>query len=124
MRLPGYFIAYLHYQYCLFQLENKALGGDSEPNKISEDLLKCLCSIFMRISTKNDKRNQLDTVPYSLSIVSRQTEKATEFLDPYGTDTELMDRDIGVYKGLCPVDALSIDLKRKRNALFLFHKVK
>ncbi|KAJ8430020.1 hypothetical protein Cgig2_008459 [Carnegiea gigantea] len=106
------------------QLENKALGGDSEPNKISEDLLKCLCSIFMRISTKNDKGNQLHNVPYSLSVVSRQAENEAEFLDPYGTGTELKDRDIGVYKDLCAVDALSIDLKRKRNALFLFHKLK
>ena len=78
----------------------------------------------MRISTKNDKGNQLHNMPYSLSVVSHQVEKEVEFLDPYGIGIALKDRDIGVYKDLCALDALSIDLKRKRNALFLFYKLK
>ncbi|XP_074286476.1 uncharacterized protein LOC141611757 isoform X2 [Silene latifolia] len=97
---------------------NKALGGDSEPNKISEDIMKCLCSIFTKLSNKDDKKTQ---VPFSLSIVSDQD---MELQDPYGSVIELKKRDIGVYKHLCIVDAISIDLKRKRDALFLLHKLK
>lgn len=103
---------------------NMELGGDSEPNKISEDILKCLCSIFMRMSTTNDKGTQLDTLPYSLSFVSRQKKKDVEVQDPYETSAQFKERDIGVYKDFCIVDAISFDLKRKRNALFLLHKLK
>ncbi|XP_057541698.1 uncharacterized protein LOC130820368 isoform X2 [Amaranthus tricolor] len=103
---------------------NKELGGDSEQNIISEDILKCLCSIFMRMGTANDKGTSLDTSPYSLSFISRQKKKDLEFQDPYGTSAEFKERDIGAYKDFCTVDAISFDLKRKRNALFLLHKLK
>ncbi|KAH9602949.1 hypothetical protein KSS87_014615 [Heliosperma pusillum] len=97
---------------------NKALGADSEPNKISEDIMKCLCSIFTKLSNTDDKKTQ---VPSSLSSVSDQD---MELQDPYGSVIELKIRDIGVYRDLCIVDAISIDLKRKRDALFLLHKLK
>ncbi|XP_010680424.2 uncharacterized protein LOC104895573 isoform X1 [Beta vulgaris subsp. vulgaris] len=103
---------------------NKELGGDSEPNKISEDILKCLCSIFIRMGTTNDKGTPLDTSPYSLSFVSHHKKKNVAVQDPYGTSAEFKERDIGAYKGFCIVDAISLDLKRKRNALFLLHKLK
>ncbi|XP_057530405.1 uncharacterized protein LOC130808882 isoform X2 [Amaranthus tricolor] len=102
---------------------NKELGGDSEPNKISEDIMKCLCSIFVRMGATNDKGTSLDT-SYSLSFVSSRQKKDVEIHDPYGTSVELMDRDIGAYKEFCTVDVISFDLKRKRNALFLLHKLK
>lgn len=106
----------------MFQPVNKELGGDSEPNKISEDILKCLCSIFLRMGTTNDKEAQLDTSP--LSFVSRQKKKDKQFQDPYGTSAKCKKRDIGVYKDFSTVDAISFDLKRKKNALFLLHKLK
>ncbi|XP_021714275.1 uncharacterized protein LOC110682277 isoform X2 [Chenopodium quinoa] len=101
---------------------NKELGGDSEPNKISEDILKCLCSIYIRMGTTNDKGTQLDTSP--LSFVSRQKKEDSEFQDPYGASAEIKARDIGAYKNFCLIDAISFDQKRKRNALFLLHKLK
>ncbi|KAL9233843.1 hypothetical protein vseg_008787 [Gypsophila vaccaria] len=96
------------------QTVNKALGGDSEPNKVSEDILKCLCSIFVRMSSTDEKRIQ----------TSFDSHEDMDPQDPYGTATEFKERDIGVYKRLSIVDAISIDLKRKRNALFLLHKLK
>ncbi|KAH9621977.1 hypothetical protein KSS87_010215, partial [Heliosperma pusillum] len=96
---------------------NKALGGDSEPNKVSEDTLKCLCSIFTRMSYKDEKTTQ-SSCP--LPFVSDQD---FETQDPYGTGAEFKERDIGVYKFLWIVDANSIDLKWKRKALFLLHKL-
>ncbi|XP_074274547.1 uncharacterized protein LOC141598706 [Silene latifolia] len=97
---------------------NKALGGDSEPNKVSEDTLKCLCSIFTRMSYKDEKTTQ-SSCP--LPFVSDQD---FETQDPYGTGAEFKARDIGVYKFLWIVDANSIDLKWKKKALFLLHKLK
>ena len=71
-----------------------------------------------------DKGTRVDMLPYSLSMVSFQMEKETKIQDPYMTGVELKERDIGVYKGLCVVDAKTIDLKRRKNALFLLHKLK
>lgn len=105
------------------QPENKSLGGETDPNKVSEDILQCLCSIFIRMSTI-DKKTRIDMLPYSLSLVSSQFEKETKIQDPYGTGVELKERDIGVYKDLCVVDAKTVDLQRRKNALFLLHKLK
>ncbi|KAL8151951.1 hypothetical protein V2J09_021759 [Rumex salicifolius] len=105
------------------QQENKTLGGDSEPNKISEDVLKCLCSIYMRMSTLTDKTPKIE-IPPSLVLHSFKTERLPEFQDPYGCGDEFKDRDVGLYKHLSVIDAGSIDFKRKRNALFLIHKLK
>ena len=71
-----------------------------------------------------DKRTRIDMLPYSLSLVSSQFEKETKIQDPYGTGVELKERDIGVYKDLCVVDAKTVDLQRRKNALFLLHKLK
>ncbi|GAB2282583.1 hypothetical protein Dimus_017122 [Dionaea muscipula] len=103
-------------------LDNKEVGGggDSEPNKISEDVLKCLCSIFTRLSTGDDEP------PQPLSFSPQKCESESEFLqDPYGCcNVVFKDRDIGSYKHLYTIDACSIDLKRKRNVMFLLHKLK
>ncbi|GMH24613.1 hypothetical protein Nepgr_026456 [Nepenthes gracilis] len=103
-------------QNCISSSDNKVLGEDSEPNKISEDVLKCLCSIFMRMNATNDK------FPQVVSCVEFDSE--TKLQDPYGSGAEFREREIGSYKYICAIDACSIDLKQKRNALFLFHRLK
>ncbi|GMH14771.1 hypothetical protein Nepgr_016612 [Nepenthes gracilis] len=102
----------------------KIHGGDSEPNKISEDVLKCLCSIFTRLNLTNDKVPQHLILPSSLALAPRKCDPETEFQDPYNSVEEFRERDIGCYKHLCTIDSSSIDLKKKRNALFLLHKLK
>ncbi|GAB4848951.1 hypothetical protein Ancab_003765 [Ancistrocladus abbreviatus] len=104
--------------------DNKALGGDSEANKISEDVLKCLCSIFMRLSTANDKDPRLVFLPPSLAFAPQKNNQENELKDPYGSGIGFRERDIGCYKHLFEIDARSIDLKRKKNAVFLLHKLK
>lgn len=88
--------------------QDKAQESVSEPlqsgtaaNRVSEDLLKCLVSIILKISSSKD-------------IV----------LDPYSNCSEWRTRELGAYKSLCSVDASSIDLGRKINALFLIHRLK
>ena len=76
------------------------------------------------MGTSNDKGTHLGTSPYALSFVSRRKKKEMECQDPYGTSAKFKRRDIGVYKDFHLIDAISFDLKRKRNALFLIHKLK
>lgn len=79
-------------------------GSSSEDklaNRVSEDLLKCLVSIILRISSSKD------TV-----------------LDAYSNCSEWRARELGAYKNLVSVDASSIDLGRRTNASFLIHRLK
>ncbi|KAL0726216.1 hypothetical protein Bca4012_022309 [Brassica carinata] len=79
--------------------EDKSLQNAA--NRVSEDLLKCLVSIILRISSSKD------TV-----------------LDPYSNCSEWRARELGAYKNLCSVDASSIDLGRRINASFLINRLK
>ncbi|WZY67961.1 uncharacterized protein LOC106437978 [Brassica napus] len=81
--------------------ESSVSGSSSEANRVSEDLLKCLVSIILRISSSKDTA-----------------------LDPYSNCLEWRAREIGAYKNLCSVDASSIDLGRRTNASFLIHRLK
>ncbi|RID77244.1 hypothetical protein BRARA_A00172 [Brassica rapa] len=81
--------------------ESSISGSSSEANRVSEDLLKCLVSIILRISSSKDTA-----------------------LDPYSNCLEWRAREIGAYKNLCSVDASSIDLGRRTNASFLIHRLK
>lgn len=74
---------------------------DKSANRVSEDLLKCLVSIILRISSSKD------TV-----------------LDPYSNCSEWRARELGAYKNLVSVDASSNDLGRRTNASFLIHRLK
>ncbi|WCJ31094.1 hypothetical protein M5689_012609 [Euphorbia peplus] len=85
------------------------------PNKVSEDVLKCLSSIFIRVSTFKDKAAELRT--------SLSNEEA-EVCDPYGISALSRTRDIGPYKHLYAIETSSIDLNRLTNALFLIHRLK
>ncbi|XP_004499094.1 uncharacterized protein [Cicer arietinum] len=81
------------------------------PNMISENILKCLSSILLRMSAvKNPK--------------PRNCVEETEFWDPYGICLEFRKRDIGPYKHLCAIDAKSFNAKRTANTLFLHHRLK
>lgn len=86
---------------------------DSNPNKVSEDMVRCLCSIFVRISTNKDKFAE-----------SQQGNEENEIWDPYGTRSEFKNSDIGAYKNLLAIEVSSVDLNRTTNALFLIQRLK
>ncbi|OMO56737.1 hypothetical protein CCACVL1_26335 [Corchorus capsularis] len=92
---------------------DKVSEVDTTPNKISEDTLKCLCSIFARLTTLKDK-----------AIDSNGRNRGTEFQDPYGICFDTKARDIGPYKIHFAVEADTVDLNRSTNALFLIHRLK
>ncbi|XP_041004058.1 uncharacterized protein LOC121249407 isoform X2 [Juglans microcarpa x Juglans regia] len=100
---------------------DRVLEADSTPNKLSEDIVKCLSGIFARMSTLKDKVAELGAFQ---SVASHASNRETEFRDPYDICPEYRNRDIGPYKHLCSIEASSIDLNRTTNALFLIHRLK
>ncbi|XP_057761181.1 uncharacterized protein LOC130981621 isoform X2 [Arachis stenosperma] len=82
--------------------DDKAPEVDSTPNRVSEDLVKCLCSIFLRIGKEKEQLN-----------------------DPYGICSDSKTRrDVGAYNNLCEIKASNVDLNRTTNAVFLIHRLK
>ncbi|KAA3476434.1 Early growth response 2b [Gossypium australe] len=89
-------------------------SGDDGPNKVSEDLIRCLSSIFLRM-------NSIKKPFPSLSMLGSQE---TGFRDPYGISSDYGRRDIGPYKHLVSISDDSINLNRTSNSLFLLHRLK
>ncbi|KAL5819565.1 hypothetical protein ACOSQ4_023407 [Xanthoceras sorbifolium] len=98
---------------CSASSDDRLSEADSTPNKVSEDIVRCLSRIFARISTLKDK-----------VVDSHGSSGEGEFWDPYGTRSEFRKSDIGPYKHLCAIEANSVDLNRTTNALFLIHRLK
>ncbi|CAI9763311.1 unnamed protein product [Fraxinus pennsylvanica] len=104
--------------------DDRVTDTESPANKISEDILKCLSSIFLRLNKLKGKT--MDSESFS-SLVSRAFSKnnmESDFRDPYCISSEFKKRDIGPYKHLCTIEAGSVDLNRKTNASFLIHRLK
>ncbi|KAL5557070.1 hypothetical protein UlMin_039306 [Ulmus minor] len=91
--------------------DDKGTEADNSPNKVSEDIVKCLSNILLRMNTLNDRAVEPGCGD-------------TEFRDPYGICLEFRNKDVGPYKHLCSIDASSIDLTRTTNALSLIHRLK
>ncbi|XP_022138707.1 uncharacterized protein LOC111009803 [Momordica charantia] len=98
------------------------VAGDESPNNISENILKCLSSILLRMSsTKN--RGATESL-HLFSIVTTLQNEETDFRDPYDICSEFGMQDIGPYKNVSTVEASSINTKRTTNSLFLFQRLK
>ncbi|CAL5385154.1 unnamed protein product [Camellia sinensis] len=104
-------------------IRDERLSGDDSPNKISENILKCLSNIFLRMSSSKS-RATADTLPSFSALTSRDNSEATEFTDPYGICLEFGKRDIGPYKNLLAIEATSIKPNRRTNSVFLVRRLK
>ncbi|BFG38913.1 hypothetical protein CerSpe_251870 [Prunus speciosa] len=102
--------------------DDKVSEADNTPNKVSEDIVKCLSSIFVRMSSLKDKVEELETSRSTLSAHAANGE--TGFRDPYGICLEFRNIDVGLYKNLRSIDIASIDLNRTTSALILMHRLK
>ncbi|KAL3813603.1 hypothetical protein ACJIZ3_014871 [Penstemon smallii] len=100
--------------------EDRVLDLESEANKMSEDILKCLINIFIRLRSSKGKTMDFDSSSSSLS----DNNVELDFQDPYYNSSELKKRDIGTYKHVYPIKARSLDLNRKSNASFLIRRLK
>ncbi|WJX55408.1 hypothetical protein P8452_41182 [Trifolium repens] len=90
--------------------DNKVLEVDSTPNRVSEDIVKCLCSIFMRIGTIKDNLGESKT--------------KTPPHDPYGICPVSKTKDIGAYNSFREIEASTIDFNRMKNSAFLINRLK
>ncbi|XP_039144240.1 uncharacterized protein LOC120281620 isoform X1 [Dioscorea cayenensis subsp. rotundata] len=95
---------------------------DSGPNKLSEDILKCLMSIFSRMSSQMSVSMDIEMAP-SISGSSDSSEE-TDFRDPYGICKEFGKRDIGPYKHLRSIEVNSIDWNLVKGSSFLTRRLK
>ncbi|KAK4390594.1 hypothetical protein Sango_2122700 [Sesamum angolense] len=96
---------------------------DDSPNKISENILKCLMNIFLRMSSKKS-RSTAESL-YSLSkLNSSEIFTYTEFSDPYIICSKFGKRDIGPYKHLFAIEATSINPNRTTISVFLVQRLR
>ncbi|XP_073157993.1 uncharacterized protein [Henckelia pumila] len=90
---------------------------DECPNKISESILKCLMSIFLRMSS-NKGRSSTETFPCAESFAY------VEYKDPYSTCSKFEKRDIGAYKNLLAIESNCINPNRTTVSVFLVQRLK
>lgn len=101
------------------KVESKGEG----PNNTSEDVLKCLMTIFSRISdTKAGADSEM--LPYACGLTSQEGAISTEFRDPYGMCAVPGERDIGTYKNLQMIELSSIVADRIASSSCLVQRLK
>lgn len=104
-------------------ISDDKVSEDDSPNRISENILKCLTSIFSRIgSVKN--RVSAESLPSISTLGTQESNHRTEFRDPYGICSEFGKRDIGPYKQLFSIEVDSNKPNRIANSLFLLRRLK
>ncbi|PON45868.1 Ternary complex factor MIP1, leucine-zipper [Parasponia andersonii] len=107
---------------CSTILESK-LSDDDGPNKISENILKCLSSIFLRMSSVKS-RGSAECLPTFTTLATQESNEKREFGDPYGLCSEFGKRDICRYEQFFSIEVGSINLNRTANSLFLLRRLK
>jgi len=105
-------------------MNDRICENNITPNKLTEDIVKCLSSIFLRMSTLKDKVVELGTFSSRATLTSPEGDRGNEIRDPYGMSAQFKIRDIGSYKHLYAIEASSIDLNRTTSALFLLQRLK
>ncbi|KAK4274717.1 hypothetical protein QN277_017901 [Acacia crassicarpa] len=99
--------------------DEQALGDDS-PNIISENILKCLSTILMRMSSVKNP-GPADDMP---SLLALKTHNYNEGWDPCGTCLGFEKQGIGPYNQICTIEATSFNPKRTGNSLILLCRLK
>lgn len=108
----------------LASLDERELEAESTENKISEDILRCLSSILLRLSTSKGKVANPESFRSLGAKVFNESNGKRELQDPYCICSELRKQDIGEYRYILNIDANSVNLNRKMNASFLIHRLK
>ncbi|KAG8384403.1 hypothetical protein BUALT_Bualt04G0114400 [Buddleja alternifolia] len=104
--------------------DDRIVDIDSEANRTSENILKCLINIFVRLSSSKGKTMDLESFSSLATKTFSENNAESDFRDPYCIFSEINKRDIGTYKHLYSIEARSVDVKRKSNASFLIRRLK
>lgn len=107
----------------IFVTQDRKLSPDESPNTVSENILKCLSNIFLRMSSRKG-RTTADTLPSLTGYNSSESIEKKEFGDPYGICSKFERRDIGPYKHLYAVEASSVNPNRTTISVFLVRRLK
>ncbi|XP_076939196.1 uncharacterized protein LOC143607738 [Bidens hawaiensis] len=103
---------------------DRHLEAESECNKVSENVLKCLIGIFLRLSKLKAKTMDAEAFSNLMSLDLTGGDGGPAFRDPYGVCLKSKRRDIGPYKDLFAIETGSIDFKKKANASLLIRRLK
>ncbi|XP_076883191.1 uncharacterized protein LOC143531873 [Bidens hawaiensis] len=103
---------------------DRNLEAESECNKVSENVLKCLIGIFLRLSKLKAKTMDAEAFSNLMSLDLTGGDRGPAFRDPYGVCLKSKRRDIGPYKDLFAIETGSIDFKKKANASLSIRRLK
>ncbi|KAH9758383.1 hypothetical protein KPL71_016679 [Citrus sinensis] len=98
-------------------------SGDDGPNRISEDIVRCLSTILLRMSS-GKRKGTSENLHFLSTLASEESNEETESQDPYGICLQFGKRDIGPYKHLLAIEADSIDTNRTSSSMFLVRRLK
>ncbi|KAL0450317.1 UNVERIFIED_CONTAM: hypothetical protein Slati_1588100 [Sesamum latifolium] len=104
--------------------DDRVADIESEANRMSEDILKCLINIFVRLSSSKGKTMDFESFSSLSAKALSENNVESNFRDPYCNFSQLKKRDVGTYKHLYAIEARSVDLNRKTNASFLIRRLK
>lgn len=105
-------------------LNDKECKEASRANKLSEEILRCLLSIFTRISLPKSKIAVESEIRPSVSSSCDTSYQDVTIRDPYNICKLFGERDIGPYKLLLEVDSSSSDVNLISKLSFLTHRLK
>ncbi|CAN6478558.1 unnamed protein product [Victoria cruziana] len=107
---------------CIAKVHTALEEGVIEPSKLSEDILKCLLSIFMKLASVPTRRDPeslpiASTVPpcgnpSSYGGTNLGSAEHLDVRDPYGICAEFGEQDVGQYKFVDEISASSIHLDK------------
>ncbi|KAK9136084.1 hypothetical protein Syun_015414 [Stephania yunnanensis] len=101
----------------MVESDGKILEGEiNNPNKISEELIKCLSNILLQMSSKGRATEPKRVVPKVCDETDSQ--------DPYGVCKEFGKRNIGLYKHFYTIEAALVDPNQRTNAFNLNRNLK
>lgn len=103
--------------------QDRKASGDDSPNKISENIVKCLLNVFSRMSSKRT-RSSAETLSSLPAMTFCDSSVTAQFKDPYAISLKFGKRDIGPYKHLFAVEAPSINPNRSTVSVFLVRRLK
>ena len=97
-------------------------GETIEPNLLSEEMVWCLSSIFLRLTkqglfsdcetSSTVSHSTLSSITSMSYNMSRDVTEEIEFIDPYKISAESMPRDIGPYQYYQEITTNSLDYSR------------
>ncbi|XP_020083247.1 uncharacterized protein LOC109706701 isoform X2 [Ananas comosus] len=101
--------------------DEKQSDDSSGPNKLSEEILRCLISIFAQMSSTESTEEEMGTSP-SVSGSCESSENV-DMRDPYGI-LELGRRDIGPYNHFRVIEASSVNSNLVTSSSMLHRRLK